>query len=345
MRFARWLALGLLAVGFAPLVPNRLLGDEGPPDPNAIADVPGALASLPAEGATLKFAAGEFKLPRGGHLQGVQLRFDAAAGRHVAFLSHDSETVAYLVVVEFPAVLPGAGRVIHVHEFPSDGQSPPLRHAGGMQLAGDVLAIGLEDNQQKTRSEIQFWDVSQPERPNELESLAIRRSGPARQQTAGAVGILRREKDHLLAVANWDSRAIDFYVSGDKPLADPRCRFGLQARWQDAAAEKSDWQPDRQFAPYQAVNLLADAKQNVFLVGFATEPAGRDVVDLFSVDISQPPGKLLRKLARKPIALAGENHFVYAGGAWIHKGRMSILSSPRELARETTLNIIPGRGE
>ena len=58
-------------------------------------------------------------------------------------------------------------------------QTPPLRHAGGMQLAGDVLAVGLEDNQQKTRSEIQFWDVADPARLVQLAHLTLRRDGDA----------------------------------------------------------------------------------------------------------------------------------------------------------------------
>ena len=193
------------------------------------------------EATLLTFAGAGFDVPSGGHLQGVQMRFYPTANRHVLFLSHDSETAGYLLAVEFAADLVAPGRVIHVHPFPSDGASPPLRHAGGFQLSGDVLAIGLEDNQQKTRSQVQFWDVADPTRLRPLEHLTILRSGEPEDQTAGGVALVRRKYDHLVAVANWDSRAIDFYASDDKPLADPACRFHQLGRWQVAGADTSHW--------------------------------------------------------------------------------------------------------
>ncbi len=166
----------------------RLSGD------GAISNVAAALASVPAEGKLLRIARGDARVPPGGHLQGIQVRFDAAGKRNLAFLSHDSLSVAYLVIAELPANLDGDGRVVHVHEFPSDGQSPPLRHAGGIQILGNVLVVGLEDNQQKTRSEVQFWDVSTPEKPAPWKHLTIRRSGAPKDKTAGAVGLLRAKK-------------------------------------------------------------------------------------------------------------------------------------------------------
>jgi len=39
-----------------------------------------------------------------------------------------------------------------------------------------------------------------------------------KDKTAGAVGIVRRDHDHLLAVANWDARDLDFYQSNGLPL-------------------------------------------------------------------------------------------------------------------------------
>jgi hypothetical protein len=167
----------------------------------------------------------------------------------------------------------------------------------------------------------------------------MQRAGRPKDKTAGAVGIVARPTDYLLAVANWDSRAIDFYVSNGKLLDDPKCRFGFHARWQDSVAEKSDWQPDLRFGAYQTVNLIADANQNLFLIGFETAVSNKDLVDLFSVDMGQQPGKLLRKLANKPISLRDGNHFQYSGGIWIDRGKLAILSSERDLGRETRLNI------
>jgi hypothetical protein len=302
-----------------------------------IADVPASLARIAAEAAPLAFDRGDFNFPAGGHLQGIQLRFDRAANRHLAFLSHDSSTVGYLVIVEFPADLAAAGRVLAVPTFPSDGASPPLRHAGGIQLLDDVLVVGLEDNQQKTRSEVQFWSVADPHKLAHLKHLTIRRAGGPKDMTAGAVGIANRKSDHLVAVANWDSRAIDFYASNGKPLANPDCRFSSLVRWQDDGADKHAWQPDQTFGRYQAVNLLADAAQQVFLVGFPA--AAEQFVDLFAVDVEQPPANILRKLTTKPMRLPGGNRFQFAGGIAPLPGGPAILSGPAAVTTQTTLGI------
>lgn len=296
-----------------------------------IADIVRALEKIPTEMTLVSFDRGGIELPRGGHLQGIQMRFDAAGNRHLAFLSHDSATVAYLVIVEFPADLYGKGRIVHVHTFPGDGRSPPLRHAGGIQLLGNLLVVGLEDNQQKMRSEIQFWDVGRPQKPLRLEHLTIQRAGAPKDKTAGAVAIVKREKDHLVAVANWDSRAIDFYASNGKPLDDPNCRFEFRVRWRAASADKV-------FDKYQAINLVADADDNLFLIGPHTA-SGQDFVDLFAIDMDAEPNRLVRKLASKRIQLPLGNHFRHAGGVWITKDGLAILSSPRNFSATTRISI------
>lgn len=332
----------MLGVGFCLVLasPSRAPGQELANGNPVVVDVPRAFDSLDPAGRPLKFSRGSIKVPPGGHLQGIQIRFDAARNRHIVFLSHDAQSIGYLVVVEFPALLSADGNVIGVHDFPSDGRLPPLRHAGGMQLCGDILAIGLEDNQDKTRSQVQFWNVADPAKPVQLRHLTVHRAGAPKDKTAGAVALVAQEADYLLAVANWDSRAIDFYRSSAKRLEEVECRFAPLARWQEQAADESDWNGEGGFGTYQAVNFVADAQGNLFLLGFDTTPAGQDVVDLFSVDLSQPAPKLLRKRARQQLRLDRDNHFRYAGGLWIDRGRMAILASPRNLAPETWLNVV-----
>jgi hypothetical protein len=329
------------AVAFGLIGGTQLFGDDAKPvAPRAqLENVERALKGVPSTARPAWFDVGDLQVPRGGHLQGIQLRWDAAGNRFIALLSHDSESVAYLVIAEFPGDPPGKGRLLSIHELPGDGQSPPLRHAGGVQLLDDVLAVGLEDNQLKTRSEVQFWSVANPRDPKVLSHLTIRRAGPAKEQTSGAVGVVRRATDHLLAVANWDSRAIDFYVSNGKPLDDPLCRFGFSARWSAATAGRDDWRPDSVCGSYQSINLVSDAKGAVYLLGFQTSLAGADVVDLFAVELEREPGKWLRKVSSKRITLGDQNHFLYAGGALVHEGALWILSSSRELERLTPIAI------
>ncbi len=232
-----------LAAGLLFAVPLFACGGEPAPAKPAplLAGVVSAFDKLPSTSESVGFTLGETMLPRGGHLQGIQVRFDAAGNRNLAYLTHDSDTVAYLLIVEFVPDFSRPGRVVGYQEFPSDGRSPPLRHAGGIQLLGDVLAVGLEDNQNKTRSEVQFWDVATAEAPVQLKHLTISRSGAPKDLTSGAVGLVRRGHDHVLAVANWDSRAVDFYLAPQLPLSDPACRFKFHARWRVDSAKTSDW--------------------------------------------------------------------------------------------------------
>ncbi len=324
-------------------VADLAVADDG----HTLTSVPQAFATLGGHGKTLVFDRGRMQLPRGGHLQGIQTRYDADRQRQLVILSHDSLTTGYLAIVTFAnlnaAESPSGGTLRHVHPLPTDGQSPPLRHAGGFQLSGTIAAIGVEDNQEKKRSQVQFWETADPEQLVQLAHLTIERSSEiAKQATAGAVGILEREKDFLVAVGNWDCQAIDFYASSGKSLAAPECRFKHVLQWQAAAASTDDWRPDANRGAYQAINLLSDAGGGFFLLGFDTPAAGRDNIDLFELDLTRGPKRALRKLARKQIRLAGDNHFRFAGGVSVQEGTLTILSSERNFKAQepTLLNIV-----
>jgi len=334
-RTARW--------GSAILLPWMLvcfmLGLDGLAQGQQVPDVTEAFAKIPHEARLLEFVLDQAPPGAGGHLQGIQLRTDPARDRQLMYLTHDSTTVAYLVIAAFPPTLDGNGAVAAVLPFPSDGQTPPLRHAGGIQAIDDVLVVGLEDNQLKTRSEVQFWNLAQPDKPELWPHLTIQRHGAPMDQTAGAVGIVKRAKDHLLAVANWDCRAIDFYTSNGKPLVDPTCRFTHTGRWQADAADRSGWRPDQSHGAYQAINLLADARGAIYLLGFASSAKQQDTIDLFRVDLTQGTAPRLEKLASKAMTLQGENHFRASGGMWIEQGRIGILSSEHALRNPTRVNV------
>src|SRR5262245_13928494 len=80
---------------------GRLLAAESQPARwvPAVAAVERTLAQVAAEGKPLGFALGDNRLPRGGHLQGIQVRFDAVRERYIVLVSHDSESVGYLVAI------------------------------------------------------------------------------------------------------------------------------------------------------------------------------------------------------------------------------------------------------
>jgi hypothetical protein len=172
--------------------------------------------------------------------------------------------------------------------------------------------------------------------------LTIRRQGTPEDQTAGGVGLVKHGEHYLVVVANWDSRAIDFYQTNDQPLADAACRFELHARWVARSADRNDWRPDRETASYQAVNLFTPPGDDALLLaGFATTPSGQDVVDVFRVDLAAPPERMLSKRSRQAVRLTDNNHFRNAGGLLIDGERVGVLASPHDLAPRTTLNLAP----
>jgi hypothetical protein len=251
----------------------------------------------------------------GGHWQGIQTYYHDELKRQICFLSRDSRTRAYFVTATFKLHSPQFGAIRHVQGLPSDGQQPPLRHAGGIQLIGDYLVIGVEDNQHKRRSQIQFWDVSRPFFPRLRSPLTIKRQSTIpKDMTAGAVGIVRCDRHHVLVVANWDARDLDIYRSNGLALSDDACRFSLARRWSFIQAQKQAWQPNRAWESYQAINLIADRSSKIYLLGFATDATGRDVIDLFSLDLHQDSPRILQKISRKRVKLQEDAHFRSAGG-------------------------------
>lgn len=316
------------------------LADEPPTSSGQLGDVARVFAALPDSAQGLSFSCGEQRFPPGGHLQGMQL-WREAAERLVLALAHDSLSVGYFALVEFAAGSQQPGQLIHVQQLPSDGRLPPLRHAGGIQVCDHVLAVGVEDNQAKRRSQVQFWDIADPRRPALLEHLTIRRAGSRpMDMTAGAVGLIRHADGYLLAVANWDSRAIDFYATRSRALAEPSACFRFVGRWEVARADTSSWQPDGQFGSYQAVNLVTGESNSLFIVGFDTNAAGQNRAELFAVDLKMPPGQWLKKIASRPFALEAGSQFRNAAGLAVLDGKLQFLASPQHFQPNTRASIV-----
>jgi hypothetical protein len=76
----------------------------------------------------------------------------------------------------------------------------PLSHAGGFQLAGNWLAIGIEDPVGRNESQVLLIDVSTSKTLNAPPVHVLNRRGQAGRSTAGAVALLRRKDHFLLAV-------------------------------------------------------------------------------------------------------------------------------------------------
>jgi len=287
-----------------------------PRDANPVlADPRKAFARMSETVCSTAIAKGNSAFAEGGHWQGIQAYDHDQGQQQICFLSRDSSTQAYFVTATFDPRTPQFGAIRHVQGLPSDGQQPPLRHAGGIQVIGDYLVVGVEDNQRKLRSQIQFWDVSNPFTPRLRSPLTIKRQSQIpKDKTAGAVGIVKCGRYHVLVVANWDALALDIYQSNGLPLRHDGCRFSLTRRWSYQQAQRQAWQPNRVWESYQAINLISDIRSRIYLLGFATDARGRDVIDFYSFDLNQENANIMQKLGRKQLRLQGNARFRSAGG-------------------------------
>jgi hypothetical protein len=114
------------------------------------------------------WARGTVEFPNGGHLQGIQR--GVAGDRPYLVLSGSSDTESYFVTLVFDsdkeaALSEQSAESVHYTTISKD----PLRHAGGIQLIGDILVVGAEDNEGKNHSAVFFYDLSNPRVPKELK--------------------------------------------------------------------------------------------------------------------------------------------------------------------------------
>ena len=187
---------------------------QGPADSNP--QVEGVLAALGRTSATPRAIlcdAGGFDVPRGGHLQGIQQA--VIDGRPFLVLSGSASAQSYLALVALEGSM---GRVVAVKPL----MSRPFKHAGGFQVCGDYLAVGIEDDNTKMTSRVwilRLAELLQAAGPRPL--VEIERTGAYQRATAGAVAMARVRDRHLLCVGTWDSATID--ISSNTSIDDLAC--------------------------------------------------------------------------------------------------------------------------
>ena len=286
-----------ISIGFLPrtlgaflLLACGLSAAQGTDMNPRVDDVLVALAALAPTPRLVPCDPGDFAVPAGGHLQGIQQA--TVAGRRFAILSGSSRAESYLALIAFEgdkarvtAIKPLLGR--------------PFKHAGGFQVCGDYLAVGIEDDNTKEVSKIWIVALGELLQAAGLKPvIEIERRGVYKRATAGAVALATANGRHVLCVGTWDSATIDIYHSNGKGLGDPACAFEFRETWDAKQADRSNWS-DRHFASYQNLNLVVDSSDRVFLVGFA-RTGGKDIIDLFELRLedSVSPEERLRKLHR-----------------------------------------------
>lgn len=175
-------------------------------------------------------------------------------------------------------------------------------HAGGFQVAGSYLAIGLESD---GRSQVQIWDVSDPLSPSGPVARIPRSFGPA-----GAVALVRDGSSWLLIVGRSDSNILDFY-RGPSPT-----ELELVDTWYESQLTGMD----REFGNYQNINLVRQSDGALFLIGLHRNDKiglGDDWIDLFTVRFTSTGRAMINKIANKHLTAHGDVSLDNGGGVYV----------------------------
>ena len=266
--------------------------------------------------------------PSGGHLQGIQ-RF----GESGVYLSGSTKTHSYMAVGDTQS-----NRIMAVDSL----MPAPFRHAGGFQIYDHYLAVGIEDNQKRTVSRVQIYDLH-AENPWAQPYYGLLREGVFERVTAGAVGLTAYRQRLWLLVANWDSRNLDIYTCPEAEFEQGTGSFDLEMSLDASKLPRSDWS-DPDWNSYQSINLFTDQQERLYLVGTGRDGKGNQVGDLFELraDESSPS---LRKLASKIFYPGDPVDFKAAAGLVIGDGgTLELLGAPYQLDGRTRIDVFSSAG-
>ena len=240
---------------------------------------------------------------KGGHLQGIQTATDAL------IITGSSSMQSYYI-----AVL-GSGNETRVG-YHKTILTQPYRHAGGCQAAGNVWAVGVEDNAAKNKAKVLLLSTDTNAKPITIAE----RSGTYERSTAGATGLVRlKDGGYLVAVGDWDSKHIDFYQS----------RPNNVAAFDSIATYKAD--TIGTWGSYQSINLLQQADGKLYLIGFCLDAEGSRA-DLFSLTFEG--GARLQAIASRHFKTTNGVSFRYGAGLNISSNKkLGIIACARTLQK------------
>ena len=295
------------------------------------------LVNLPQQGKSVPIH-GKIQIDQnGGHLQGIQMYQEN--DRTYLYLSGSSSIASFIVKAEIDS----QARILSADTLLSD----PYRHAGGFQISGRYLAIGIEDNIERNTSRVMVYDLT---KEGDLWSdpvQMIRRNGAYERVTAGAVGMTRIHGHYLIAVANWDSRHLDFYICPEDRLDGQKMGFRWMASLEMKGISREKWS-DPDWNSYQNINLFTQSDRELFLVGFAANDRGENVADLFRLRInedlfmpshqieSKKSDILITKLDSRSFESDSTNSFRWGAGLYRDQnGNLTLLACPEHIDDDT----------
>ena len=248
-----------------------------------ITDIPAAFNTIHTTPQTIKIKRSNIKIPSGGHFQGIQALSDSQF-----VITGSSSSYAYYITTDRKTTT-------SIQKL----TDAPFRHAGGCQLMGTMLFVGVEDNVAKDKSQIMIAGHIYPD-STPFSYPIISRSGIFKRSTAGAVGITSALRGYLMAVADWDSKNIDFYLCSD---GNPKHFDSL------TTFHAPD---DHHWPSYQNINLLSAVGGKIYLIGMGLDGISNRA-DLYEVDIDRYHVSM-KLISTRYFSCRGHAGFRYASG-------------------------------
>lgn len=284
------------------------------------------------------------------HIEGIQrFRPNPAGGSSYLALS-GSGTDANIFIAEIPSKTSGPGPIT------GGGSSIPTgtitkvldidtvyTHAGGFQIQGDLMAVGVEKGCNAfmrmipggchKASRVLFFNVSDPSNPIKLSTYIDRPS-----TTAGAVGVLKQKNGKWLVIAgNGNSDDLTLYVQntdGSFRQVGSWSKYELVQAVGVSGGYKS----------YQTLNLVLQSDGKIYMVGTTRSPTmvGRDYFDLFTVEPAAGGRATITFVATKPVTSRGAD-FSAAGAIYVDSPTSIIGYASSWLPGTGTSNpVVPG---
>lgn len=263
-------------------------------------------------------------LPYTYHIEGIQrFRPNPAGGSSYLALSGSGKD-ANIFIAEIPGKTSGPGPIT------GGGSSIPTgtitkvldidtvyTHAGGFQIQGDLMAVGVEKGCNAfmrfipggchKASRVLFFNVSDPSNPIKLSTYIDRPD-----TTAGAVGVLKQKNGKWLVIAgNGNSDDLTLYVQN----TDGSFRqVGYWSKYELAQAVGVSGG----YKSYQTLNLVLQSDGKIYMVGTTRSPTmiGRDYFDLFTVQPAAGGRATITFVATKPVTSRGAD-FSAAGAIYV----------------------------
>lgn len=322
----RFLILFLLSFLLSRCVPPQTSDRQAPVPKSEFLD---AFSQITQQTQTISYT-NEIEVEhKGGHLQGIQ-RY-RSQGKDQLILSGSSSSYSYFASLPFQ----DSAQVDYVHHI----LPKPLKHAGGIQVWKQFLAIGVEDNEARDRSQVMIYNLADS---SGIPSLVtnIPRKGPRERPTAGCIGITQTADNILLVAGNWDTRDLDFYVCSLSGWESGAVRFDSvftlhTPTWNQQQPAPGPW------LSYQNINLFTDSTNQVFMAGMARNQQGKDVADIYLLTESPDYRYQLKWLARKVFPALNTTSFQLGAGIYWESGQpMQLLSCDRNLKADGLIQVI-----